>query len=260
MVKRAAILGAVLLTGCFPPPLDETGKKCDAVRPCGEDYSCVSGFCVNGFVDAGRDAGRDAGPPDGGPPDAGPPDGGPPDSGPYDAGSMNVLLNGDFEEVLNNVPIGWKGGTVNSIANVSSVTTPVSSGQRAAKLSAIDGGLRPSIVTSAAAVKDTGAGEFWCARMSARAANALPGQTIKVGIFIRERSASLTTLTESTTPGVNVSNTFVVLEEQHITLGAPILDLRLQFLQDPRFNGESVIVDDARLRRTYDGGCFWPDK
>ena len=70
----------------------------------------------------------------------------------------------------------------------------------------------------------------------------------------------MVTLTESSTAGVTLTNTFQVIEEQHITLGAPILDLRLKFLQDARAIGEAVIVDDARLRRTYDGGCAWPAK
>ena len=38
--RRSCFLGLVLLAGCARTPVDLTGKRCDAQRPCGKNYAC----------------------------------------------------------------------------------------------------------------------------------------------------------------------------------------------------------------------------
>lgn len=121
VVRRLHLL-ALATAACVPGPLDETGKQCSALRPCGEDFICVDSTCqdvafdagpardagfdagrdagVDAGFDAGTDAGVDAGRADAGS-DAGQLDAGPPDAG-SDAGfpfNTNLLANPGFEVV-----------------------------------------------------------------------------------------------------------------------------------------------------------------
>lgn len=217
MVKVALIFG-VLCSGCFPAPLDETGKRCAADRPCGDGFTCFDFFCTgNGRIDAGPD---------------------------------NWLVNSDFEALSDaGALLGWR--------SVNGDLDPEPDFPHQGKLAATlfsDGGETPSLIPTLAPVRNTLAGQTWCAQAWVRAEyTGDAGMT--VALFIRERHDDGGT-NESTPARPRVFRDWVLLGELFVTEGAERLDLRVAFTRQAR-RGEAIVVDDAKLKRSADGVCRW---
>lgn len=146
---RLAVAWACGLVACMPPPLDETGKRCSAERPCSDDFVCIAERCQwadagNGLEDAGVDAGPDAGldaGADAGPAHDGGPDGGldagtdggsdgGADAGPVIPIGRNLLANPGFELELSDGGIRfWRQGN-----GVGQPSSPAKSGAQALRL------------------------------------------------------------------------------------------------------------------------------
>lgn len=219
MVKRALLL-SLLWAGCFPPPLDETGKRCASGRPCGDGFTCFDLFCQPNRS--------------------------------IDAGPANWLVNPDFE-TLNDAGrdfVGWRA----SVGELEPETLAPHEGKLAARLYSADGGEQPVLIPTAAPVKNTLAGQTWCAQVWARAEYA-GDAGMTVGLFIRERHDD-GGVNESTPARPRVFREWVQLEELFVTEGADRLDLRIAFTRQAK-KGEAVVIDEARLKRSADGVCRW---
>ncbi len=219
MVKRLLVL-ALVFSGCFPQSLDETGKRCAAARPCGDGFTCFDLFCQpNGSIDAGPG---------------------------------NWLFNPDFE-LLNDAGrnlLGWRA------ANGDLEPSPLQphEGNFSARLYSVDGGDVPSMVPLTAPVRNTLAGQTWCAQGWARTEFAGDAGVI-VGLYIRERHDD-GGFNESTPARPRVFAQWVLLDELFVTEGAERLDVRVAFARQAR-RGEAVVVDQLRLKRSVDGVCRW---
>lgn len=218
-MRRALVLGFVL-GGCFPPPLDETGKRCASDRPCGDGFTCFDFFCTANEA--------------------------------VDAGPSNWVVNPDFE-TLNDAGRGFA-----SWRAINGDLTPDSlephQGLYAARLFSIDGGETPSLVPTVIPFKNTLAGQTWCALAWARA-EGVGDAGLPVGLFIRERHDDGGT-NESTPARPKVFRDWVLLDELFVTEGAERLDLRVAFGRQAK-KGEAVVVDEVRLKRSADGVCRW---
>ncbi len=226
MVRRAlglaAALGALALTRCFPPPLDESGLRCSTTRPCGDGYVCFDGVCNR------------------------------PDE--VDAGPDNWLPNPGFEvELADGGPEGW---AVRTGRFAWDTQTP-HSGLRAVRMySVLDAGQAPSVQTLVDPVHDRPAGETWCAQAWVRADT--PNDAgVLVGLYLRERDDAGTVISQSVPSRPLVGSGWVKLEESFITLGASRLDARVGFIQLAQL-GQSVVVDDVALKRSATTSCTWP--
>ena len=217
---RGALVLGLVLGGCFPAPLDETGKRCASDRPCGDGFTCFDFFCT------ANDA--------------------------VDAGPSNWVVNPDFE-TLNDAGKGFA-----SWRAISGDLTPDSlephQGLYAARLFSIDGGETPSLVPTVLPFKYTLAGQTWCAQAWARA-EGVGDAGLPVGLFIRERHDDGGT-NESTPARPKVFREWVLLDELFVTEGAERLDLRVAFGRQAK-KGEAVVVDEVRLKRSADGVCRW---
>jgi hypothetical protein len=219
MVKRALILG-LFLSACFPPPLDETGKRCASDRPCGDGFTCFDFFCVG--------------------------------NGAIDAGPSNWLVNPDFE-TLNDAGkelVSWRA----SVGDLDPEPNEPHEGKFAARLYSIDGGEQPVLIPSSPPVRNTLAGQTWCAQVWARSEN-VGDAGMTVGLFIRERHDD-GGVNESTPARPKVFREWVQLEERFVTEGADRLDVRIAFTRQAT-KGEAVVLDEARLKRSADGVCRW---
>jgi hypothetical protein len=76
--------------------------------------------------------------------------------------------------------------------------------------------------------------------------------------FVLERDDAGTSINENTPMRPKVgSDTWLMLDESFITLGAPHLDVRVQ--AGPKIDrGQLLWVDDVQLKRSVDGNCTWP--
>lgn len=218
-MRWIAVCG-LALSGCFPPPLDETGKRCAANRPCGDGFTCFDFICTaNDRIDAGP---------------------------------ANWILNPNFE-LLNDAGkdlVFWR--AVNG--DLDPTMSFVHEGKLSARLYSIDGGETPALVPINAPVSNTLAGQTWCARAWTRVEGVNDGG-MQVALFIRERRDD-GGVTDSTPARPRVYREWVELEETFITEGAERLDVRVVFGRSAR-KGEAVVVDQFRLKRSADGVCRW---
>ena len=222
MVKRALLASVFfLVAGCFPAPLDETGKNCSADHPCGDGFTCFDLRCFS------NDGGIDAGP-------------------------ENWLLNSDFE-MLNDAGsiLGWR--AVNG-ADLDPDSFAPHHGNYAARIFSDDGGT-PTLVPNQPPVKNTLLGQIWCARAWTRAEYA-GDSGMPVVLFIQERYDDGGTPNNSTPTRPKVYREWVLQEESYVTQGADKLDARVAFGQRAR-KGEAVFVDEMKLKRIVSGPCIW---
>lgn len=210
----------LLLCACFPPELDETGKRCDPVagRSCGEGYTCFDFICV--ATDA------------------------------VDAGPDNWLPNPDFEN-LNDAGnlIGWHA----TAGAVEPDPVLAHQGKYSARLFSDDGGT-PSLITNVVPVKGTLKLQTWCAKAWVRT-ESVADAGINVALFIRERHDDGGT-NDSSPSRPKVYGVWVSMEESYVTEGAEKLDCRVTFNTKPKKN-EQIWVDEIRLKRSATGVCSW---
>ncbi len=219
MVKRPLLL-CLLVSGCFPGPLDETGKRCASDRPCGDGFTCFDFFCQ--------------------PNDA------------IDAGPSNWLVNPDFE-MLNDAGknlVAWR--AING--NLDPEALQPHEGVYSARLYSKDGGEQPQLVPTIAPVKNTLSGQTWCAQAWVRT-DGISDAGMPVALYIRERHDDGGT-NESTPSRPKVFNDWVQLGELFVTEGAERLDVRIAFTRQAK-KGEALLVDQVRLKRSVDGVCRW---
>lgn len=219
MVRRLALV-ALLFAGCFPPALDETGKRCAFDRPCGDGFTCFDLVCQpNDGIDAGPD---------------------------------NWLLNPDFER-LNDAGrniLSWR--VVNGDLDPDKLQPH--EGKFSARVATIDGGETPSLIPIAAPVRNTLAGQTWCTRAWVRT-EGTGDAGLAVGLYVRERHDDGGT-NESTPSRPRVYGEWLLLEEQFIAEGAERMEVRIAFGRQGR-KGEALFVDETRLKRSIDGTCRW---
>ncbi len=219
MVKRLTF-AALLFAGCFPPALDESGKRCAFDRPCGDGFSCFDFTCQpNNAIDAGPD---------------------------------NWLVNPGFE-TLNDAGrniVSWR--VVNG--DLDPEKQLPYEGKISARISTADGGETPSLTPSVAPVRNTLAGQTWCTRAWVRTEGA-GDAGLTVGLSLRERHDD-GGINESTPSRPRVYREWLLLEEQFITEGAERLEVRVAFGRQGR-KGEVLLVDETQLKRSIDGTCRW---
>lgn len=214
----------LLLAGCFPPALDEAGKRCAADRPCGDGYTCFDFLCQpNGAIDAGP---------------------------------ANWLVNPDFELLTD-------GGSKKPLAIAAwRATTGVLSaddagqhqGNISARLSSVDGGETPVLVPIAAPVTGSLVGQLWCAQAWVRAEYATDAG-VAAALYIRERRDDGGT-SESTPQRPRIFREWVQIGESFITEGAERLDVRLAFGRQAA-KGEVLVFDEVKLKRSPEAVCRW---
>lgn len=269
MVRRLHLL-LVAMAACVPGPLDETGKQCSPLRPCGEDFICVNSTCqdvafdagppLDAGVDAGRDAGVDAGFDagtdagiDAGRADAGS-DAGQVDAGPADAGSdagfpfnTNLLANPGFEVVTAD------GGERFWRANpgVLSAGTPARSGQWAGRLMA-NSTSNPSLVSDQVP-GETLVSSFFCAEAWVRH-DLDAGPTVTMSIRERYGDGGLDSSNGASTPLVR--GAWRRIEERWQSYGNATLEVR--FTTTRIDLDASVLIDDVVLMRMPTATCVFP--
>lgn len=277
MVKRLHLL-ALMAAACVPGPLDETGKQCSELRPCGEGFICVDAVCqdvafdaglapdagadagpdagLDAGLDAGRvDAGVDAGVVDAGLTDAGRLDGGPSDAGldagPEDSGipvDTNLLLNPGFElATADGGARSWR-ATTGALAAV----PPGRTGQRAGRLTATSTS-SPSMQSDPVNVT-TSFGMLFCSEAWVR--HDVDGGTSSVTMTIRDRYGD---------GGIDSSNGSSTqpppgqwrrIREQWLSYGNSSVDVR--FTTNRVDNTNSVLIDDVLLFRSSSASCVYP--
>ena len=267
MVRRLHLL-LVATAACVPGPLDETGKQCSPLRPCGEDFICVESTCQEigfdagsapidaGFdagVDAGLDAGLDAGRADagsdGGRADAGQLDAGPPDAG-SDAGfpfSTNLLANPGFEVVTaDGGERFWRASP-----GVLSAGTPARSGQWAGRLLA-NNLSNPSLLSDQVP-GETLVSSFFCAEAWVRH-DLDAGPTVTMSIRERYADGGLDSSNGASTSLVR--GTWRRIEERWQSYGNATLEVR--FTTTRIDLDASVLIDDVVLMRMPTATCVFP--
>lgn len=231
---------------CLPLVACSGGKS----TPC--DGACVAEAADSGQdagLDAGEDAGADAGI-DGGPDagtDAGA-DGGALDAGPVDAGCRapdggnppNLLPNPGFE--CGDPPVDWVPSASGSLA---SETSNPHSGTRAALLVSDDGGV-PVSLFPLAQTASSGL-RLWCASAWVRGVPAAGDARISLwtmapGGLVEHNSSAPLTAGYSL---MSVSATTQALDDR--------VTLRLWMVSPAK--GAAMVVDDAELWASADGGC-----
>ncbi|MBK7857036.1 MAG: hypothetical protein IPJ65_00170 [Archangiaceae bacterium] len=227
MVRRAPVV-LVVLWACFPPSLDESGRRCDEAqgRGCGSGYVCFDGLCSR-----------------------------PED---IDAGPDNWLTNGGFEKVndAGSMPLLWRNLPVGQGGEIASDTTFVREGVRSVRLFSRDGGEQPGVMqTTAGEIRDTRFGQVWCARAWVRSTSTDGG--LGAQLFLRERPDDGGVAVAENTPNrVRVSTEWTLLEERYVAEGAERLDVRVVNLGRVK-KGELLWVDDVRLKRSASSSCTW---
>ncbi len=225
MVKRSFALmltAAALTTRCFPGPLDATGKRCEATRPCGDGFVCFDDVCFReGEVDAGPD---------------------------------NWLPNGDFELFF---PDGGCPGWVAKPGKLTEETVNPHGGHSAVRLwgQRGDGGNAPAMVPLVA-LPDPKSGQTWCVEAWLRTVPTDAG--FNVQLTIREtldggaqRGPTATSRT--------IGRDWVRLENSYTpTVDGVSLDARIGFGVSPGNTTDAIIVDDLRLKRSATDTCLWP--
>lgn len=223
MVRRA--LGLLLLTACFPPPLDETGRRCDRDRPCGDGFVCFDGVCSR------------------------------PEE--IDAGPDNWLPNASFEQINDaGDPLFWRPLPASSGGDITTDSTYVKDGMRSVRLFSRDGGEQPGVQqTFAAEIRNTTRGQVWCARAWVRSSS--PDGGLAARLWIRERPADGGAVIGENTPGVvRVDTSWRLLEESYFAEGADRLDVRVTSNNRVR-RQDQFWVDDVRLKRSVTQQCTW---
>lgn len=216
----------LLPLACFPPPLDESGRRCDeaAGRACGSGYVCFDGICSR-------------------PEDV-------------DAGPQNWLENGGFEKVndAGTLPLLWR--DLPAGGDIASDTTTVHEGLRSVRLFSRDGGEQPGVMqTASGEVRNTRFGQVWCARAWARSNSADAG--LSAQLFVRERpNDGGFTVAENTPARVPVGTAWTLIEERYVTEGAERLDVRIINVRPVR-KTDVMWVDDVRLKRSATDTCSW---
>ena len=216
---------AVLLAGaaCFPPALDESGRRCDVNRACGTGYVCFDGLCTL--------------------PEA------------VDAGPDNWLLNGSFEEVNDaGNPLFWRSLPPAQGGEIDSDTTVVRDGVRSVRVYSPDGGDQAGVmVTLANEVRQTVFGQVWCARAWVRSST---DAGFLVGLYLRERVDGGVTVAENTPNRIRVPAQWTLFEERYVAEGGDRLDVRVQHINRPGKQAQ-LWVDDVRLKRSATTECSW---
>ena len=219
------VLGLTVLLGltrCFPPPLDETGLKCDSKRPCSDGYVCFDGLCY-----------RD---------------------GEVDAGPANWLVNGDLEEFLHD------GGVVGWVAKPGTLTHELNSphgGRSAVRLAGQkgDGGNSPAMYPLAM-VPSPQTGQTWCVAAFVRTIPSDAGFT--VSLTIRETLDGGTVIGPTAKLAV-IGRTWTQMENAYTTTSDGVgLDVRVMFNSNPTNTADAIIIDDVRLKRSLTDRCAWP--
>lgn len=220
---RWAPLTLLLLAGCFPDPLDETGLSCDDTRACGPGYTCFDLHCFK--------------------------------IGEVDAGPSNWLPNPGFEDLTD-------AGQIALWAGRNGVMTPYTafprSGLRSARLySLLDAGETPALQTQTVPVRDTLPGQTWCGLAWVRADT--PNDAgVQVVLLFRERDDAGTVIQQSTpTMKPLVGAGWINLQESVVTQGASRFDLRIAF-NSKALPGQFIEVDDVALKRSATNQCSWP--
>jgi len=221
---RGAAWGLLAVAvSCFPPPLDESGRRCATDRPCGSGYVCFEGICtLPERVDAGPD---------------------------------NWLQNGGFERINDaGDPLFWRAMPATSGGDLTTDTAFAFEGTRSVRLFSPDGGDQPGVlVTTSNEVLGTAFGQVWCARAWARSSS---DAGFPVRLFVRERSSTGTIIGENTPTNVRVATQWTLLEERYQAEGADRMDVRVQHTN--RIGKQALLwVDDVRLKRSATQECSW---
>jgi hypothetical protein len=268
------VLAVLLVGACFPPPLDETGKRCSESRPCGEGFLCVRAGCLredlfdggldedDGGLDAGdatddggsdgglaRDGGADGGGMNGGTDGGtdGGADGGV-DAGPELAPETNLLRNASFDLELSDGGVrSWRSTNGTMVGS-----SPGRTGSRAARLSG-QSFMGPSI-TSDLISGGTGFGMLFCARAYGR--NEFDaGYTFTISIRERLFDGGTNPSSGQTSRTLQRDAGWVAVTEEYGAIGGRGVELRIS--SDVRSDA-SVLVDDAELYWTPTGRCVFP--
>jgi hypothetical protein len=244
--------------GCVPGELDVTGKRCSDERGCGEGFLCVAQVCqLEGFdggaaVDAGLpDASVDAGLPDAGASD-GSVDAGPVfDGGPgFDSGfplDVQLLGNGGFELVLPDAGLRLWQRTAGLVGPAPLART----GSSAGRMTAV--GLVTPAMQSETVGRRALLGMLFCAEAWVRA-DTDAGPTS--ALFIRERRPDGGLDTSGGTSVTAQSDGWRVMQEEFVTLGGGVIDVRITNTRLPP--DASVFVDDVLLFRASGTFCAFP--
>ncbi len=270
-----------MAAACVPGPLDETGKQCSELRPCGEGFSCHEAVCQDAAfdaglvpdagVDAGDDAGLDAGA-DAGEVDAGVDAGvdGGADAGTdaglvrdagVDAGSdggddaddsgipfdTNLLLNPGFETITSDGGVRFWRATTGVLATAA----PGRSGQRAARLIATSGS-SPSMQSDQVGITTTFAMLF-CAEAWVR--HDVDGGTASVGLTIRDRYRDGGIDSSGGASTAPPAGQWRRIREQWLSYGNAAIDVRFT---TSRVDLNSVLIDDVALFRSRGSTCVYP--
>jgi hypothetical protein len=213
---------ALLLAACFPPPLDESGRRCDVMHTCSSGFLCFDGVCLK-------------------PEDV-------------DAGPDNWIDNGGFERLTDaGEPIGWRSLPAASGGDLDSSSTYHYEGVRSVRLFSPDGGDQPGVQQSAANVRNTVFGQIWCARAAARS-NQDAGLIVR--LFVRERDDAGVVVGENTPNSPRAGPEWIVLEEKYSAEGAARMDVRV--VNGNRIRKQDWLwVDDIRLKRSPNTECTW---
>lgn len=256
MVKRFHLV-VLLAAACAPGPLDETGKQCSALRPCGAGFTCVESTCQDVAFDAGlplADAGEDAGRGDAGPADSGVMDGGRVDGGASDAGvdsgfplGTNLLSNPGFELVTADGGERFWRATVGSLGAGASAR----SGQWAGRLTTTNANnpaMQSELISGV-----TSFGMLFCAEAWVRH-DLDAGPTVAMSIRDRYSDGGLDSSNGATT--TLVRGEWRRIQEQWVSYGNAAIDVR--FTTSRLDLDASVLIDDVVLVRVPGPTCVFP--
>ncbi len=221
MVRRALLCTLLLLSACFPGPLDETGERCDPDHGCGDGFTCFDLHCQR--------------------------------TGAIDAGPANFLLNPDFEELDDGGAIAqWRAAAGDVVQ-----TGSAHHGLFAARLFSPDGGTFPTLLPQPTPIQLTLLGQVWCARGWARAEYSDDGGTgLPSRLDIYERFIDGGTPNASATGFTRVTREWLLFEQRLVTAGDGKLDVRIETNQKFK-KSEAVVIDEMQLKRSIDGVCRW---
>jgi hypothetical protein len=212
---------------CFPPALDDTGRRCDVVnlppRNCDDGEICFRGVC-------GR-------------------------VGEIDAGPENWLTNPSFEDLTDGGDIiGWHWQPTSTGRLAISDATVSHGGLRSVRLITKDGGDTPRELTVPAPVSGTFPGEVWCATAWVRS-NLDAG--VSAALIMRENDDAGMTVFQGEPDRPRVRTEWQQLQEEYQATGAATLDLRVTFGAIAN-RGEVLWFDEVTLKRIVSGHCTFP--
>ena len=254
-MKRLHLV-VLMAAACVPGPLDETGKQCSALRPCGEGFTCVDLICQDAAFDAGLpDAGLDAGAGDAG--DAGLTDAGN-DAGAGDGGAdagvdsgfpfgVNLLANPGFELVTSDGGERFWRATTGALSAASPARTGLWSG-RLTVTSAANPAVQSEVVGG-----ETTVGMFFCAEAWVRH-DLDAGPTVTMTIRDRYTDAGIDS-SNGAQPTL-VRGEWRRVEEKWQSYGNAGIDVRFTTSRlDP---DASVLIDSVVLMRMPGTTCVFP--